>query len=137
MVSLLLLGPSVPMLFQGQECATASPFTYFADHEGELAEAVRNGRLEFLSQFPTLPMPETREVLPDPGNEAAFRACRDQLVRSPGVRGGQAAAHGSADAAPIRRRLVDARYARDAGGDIRADAERSCCCAIRRTRRSG
>ena len=41
MVSLLLLGPAVPMLFQGQECATTSPFTYFADHEGELAEAVR------------------------------------------------------------------------------------------------
>ena len=61
MVSLLLLGPQVPMLFQGQECATTSPFTYFADHEGDLAEAVRKGRLEFLSQFPHLTDAETRE----------------------------------------------------------------------------
>ena len=76
MVSLLLLGPSVPMLFQGQESATSSPFTYFADHEGELAEAVRKGRLEFLSQFPSLTDPETREVLPDPADEVSFRACR-------------------------------------------------------------
>jgi maltooligosyltrehalose trehalohydrolase len=76
MVSLLLLGPSVPLLFQGQECATRAPFTYFADHEGDLVEAVRKGRLEFLSQFPTLRDPETRSILPDPGDEAAFRACK-------------------------------------------------------------
>ena len=76
MVSLLLLGPNVPMLFQGQECATQSPFTYFADHEGELAEAVRKGRLEFLSQFPSLAGPEIRDLLPNPSDETAFRACR-------------------------------------------------------------
>jgi maltooligosyltrehalose trehalohydrolase len=35
LVSLLLLAPQVPMLFQGQDCATSSPFTYFADHEGD------------------------------------------------------------------------------------------------------
>jgi maltooligosyltrehalose trehalohydrolase len=76
MVSLLLLGPNVPMFFQGQECATTSPFTYFADHEGELAEAVRKGRLEFLSQIPSLTDAETHEVLPDPADERSFRACR-------------------------------------------------------------
>jgi maltooligosyltrehalose trehalohydrolase len=76
MTALLLLGPNVPMLFQGQECATSSPFTYFADHEGELADAVRKGRLEFLSQFPALNDPEIRNVLPDPTDESCFRACR-------------------------------------------------------------
>jgi len=84
MVSLLLLGPSVPMLFQGQECATTSPFTYFADQEGELAEAVRKGRLEFLSQFPSLCDPETREVLPNPADEVAFRACKINWCGHPG-----------------------------------------------------
>jgi maltooligosyltrehalose trehalohydrolase len=84
-VSLLLLGPQVPMLFQGQECATTSPFTYFADHDGELAEAVRKGRLEFLSQFPALADPETREVLPDPDDEVAFRRCRIDWCGHPGA----------------------------------------------------
>jgi maltooligosyltrehalose trehalohydrolase len=84
MVSLLLLGPQVPMLFQGQECATTSPFTYFADHDGDLAEAVRKGRHEFLSQFPALTDAETREKLPDPDDDAAFRACRLNWCGHPG-----------------------------------------------------
>jgi maltooligosyltrehalose trehalohydrolase len=84
MVSLLLLGPQVPMLFQGQEWATTSPFTYFADHEGELADAVRKGRLEFLSQFPPLNDPEARAALPDPGDEGAFKACRISWSGHPG-----------------------------------------------------
>lgn len=41
---LFLLGPSVPMLFQGEEWAASTPFPYFADHDGELAEAIRAGR---------------------------------------------------------------------------------------------
>ena len=84
LVSLLLLGPQIPMLFQGQECATTSPFTYFADHEGDLAEAVRKGRLEFLSQFPALTDHETRDVMADPDDEAAFRACRINWCGHPG-----------------------------------------------------
>ncbi|HKH69726.1 MAG TPA: alpha-amylase family glycosyl hydrolase [Vicinamibacterales bacterium] len=84
LVSLLLLGPQIPMLFQGQECATPSPFTYFADHESDLAEAVRKGRLEFLSQFPALTDPETRKILPVPDDEAAFRACRINWCGHPG-----------------------------------------------------
>jgi maltooligosyltrehalose trehalohydrolase len=84
MVSLLLLGPQIPMLFQGQECAAAVPFTYFADHEGDLAEAVRKGRLEFLSQFPSLTDRETHEVMADPDDEGAFRACRINWYGHPG-----------------------------------------------------
>jgi maltooligosyltrehalose trehalohydrolase len=75
-VSLLLLGPSLPMLFQGQESATGAPFTYFADHDEPLAEAVRAGRLEFLSQFPALLDPSVQRSLPDPADASAFRACR-------------------------------------------------------------
>ena len=83
MVSLLLLGPQVPMLFQGQECATTSPFTYFADHEGDLAEAVaRAARVPVA--VPDLTDAEAREVLPDPGDEAAFRACRINWSGHPG-----------------------------------------------------
>jgi len=84
MVSLLLLGPGVPMLFQGQECATSSPFTYFADHTGDLADAVRKGRLEFLSQFPQLTDPATHDVLPDPADEKSFRSCKIGWTMHPG-----------------------------------------------------
>ncbi len=52
--TLLLLGPSAPLLFQGQEEAVEEPFTYFADHQAPLADLVHQGRLEFLSQFPSL-----------------------------------------------------------------------------------
>ena len=39
------------MLFQGQEFAASSPFVFFADHNGDLAEKVRAGRAEFLHQW--------------------------------------------------------------------------------------
>ena len=74
--TLLLLGPAVPLLFQGQEEAVEQPFTFFADHEAPLSDLVRKGRLEFLSQFPSLASSEARERLPVPNDEAMFNACR-------------------------------------------------------------
>ena len=74
--TLLLLGPSTPLLFQGQEVAVEEPFTYFADHQAPLADLVRQGRLEFLSQFPSLASAEAKERLPVPGSETSFNACR-------------------------------------------------------------
>jgi maltooligosyltrehalose trehalohydrolase len=72
MTALLLLGPGTPMLFQGQEFAASSPFYFFADYQGELASPVRRGRVEFLSQFPSLALPETQARLPDPIDPATF-----------------------------------------------------------------
>ena len=54
LTALLLLQPQTPMLFMGQEFGARSPFLYFADHAPELAKAVREGRHEFLQQFPSL-----------------------------------------------------------------------------------
>jgi maltooligosyltrehalose trehalohydrolase len=43
--ALVLLGPFVPMLFQGEEWAASTPFLYFTDHgEPELARDVKEGR---------------------------------------------------------------------------------------------
>jgi maltooligosyltrehalose trehalohydrolase len=72
MTALVLLGPSTPMLFQGQEFAASTPFFYFADHEQPLADAVRNGRIEFLSQFPGVLDPAVRPLLPAPGDRRVF-----------------------------------------------------------------
>jgi maltooligosyltrehalose trehalohydrolase len=74
--TLLLLGPSIPLLFQGQEEAVEQPFTYFADHKPPLADLVRRGRLEFLAQFPSLKSPEIADRIPSPADERAFEACR-------------------------------------------------------------
>ncbi len=54
MTTLLLLGPGTPMLFQGQEFAASSPFSYFADHADELAGMVNSGRADSFRQFPSV-----------------------------------------------------------------------------------
>ena len=76
LTALLLLGPNTPMLFQGQEFGANEPFLYFADHDPELADAVRKGRGEFLSQFPSYASDEMQRVLADPGDPETFRRCK-------------------------------------------------------------
>jgi maltooligosyltrehalose trehalohydrolase len=80
MTALLLLSPGTPMLFQGQEFAASSPFLYFADFESELAAAVRKGRGEFLTQFPSLAAFERQAALDDPGNANTFERCKLDLT---------------------------------------------------------
>jgi malto-oligosyltrehalose trehalohydrolase len=42
--SILLLQPSPPLLFMGEEWGATEPFPFFCDFQGDLAEAVRQGR---------------------------------------------------------------------------------------------
>ena len=72
----LLLGPETPMLFQGQEFWSSKPFAYFADHRPELADSVREGRREFLTQFPSLADPAVQRILPSPGEWDTFARCK-------------------------------------------------------------
>ena len=74
--ALLLLAPQTPLLFQGQEFAASSPFLFFADHNPELARAVRKGRAEFLTQFPNMASEDAQRALDDPGDIATFERCR-------------------------------------------------------------
>ena len=74
--ALFLLSPQTPMLFQGQEFGASTPFTYFADHRGELAEKVKQGRLEFLHQFPSLASAPMQALLPDPTDPQVFASCK-------------------------------------------------------------
>jgi maltooligosyltrehalose trehalohydrolase len=73
--ALLLLGPGTPLIFQGQEFAASAPFLYFADHKPELAQAIRAGRAEFLSQFPTLAA-SVSGPMSDPADPATFERCK-------------------------------------------------------------
>jgi maltooligosyltrehalose trehalohydrolase len=76
LTTLFLLTPGTPMLFQGQEFGASSHFTYFADHNPELAKQVYRGRLEFVSQFPSLARPESRACVADPGRLETFEMCK-------------------------------------------------------------
>src|SRR6202048_4982708 len=73
MTAYFLLMPGIPLLFQGQEFGASTPFFYFADHETELARAVRDGRGTFLAQFPSLSSGEMQAQLTDPGDIDTFR----------------------------------------------------------------
>ena len=66
--ALVLLGPFTPMLFQGEEWASTSPFLYFADHEDpELARQVSEGRRREFVAFGWDPA-----AIPDPESRASF-----------------------------------------------------------------
>jgi maltooligosyltrehalose trehalohydrolase len=79
LTGLTLLGPATPMLFQGQEFASSSPWLYFADHREELRGPIREGRREFLTQFASLLDPEVAAALPSPVDEATFRRSKLDL----------------------------------------------------------
>jgi maltooligosyltrehalose trehalohydrolase len=68
----LLLAPAVPLLFMGEEFASTSPFLFFCDFEGELAQAVRDGRRREFAAFARFADPAARERIPDPGAVETF-----------------------------------------------------------------
>ena len=61
-LAVLLLQPSPPMLFMGEEWGAAEPFPFFCDFSGDLAQAVRDGRRrEFAGAYA-----EHGGAIPDP-----------------------------------------------------------------------
>lgn len=65
--AVVLLGPFIPLIFQGEEWASTSPFQYFADHEDpELARRVSEGRKHEFAAFgwdpASIPDPEKPET---------------------------------------------------------------------------
>lgn len=72
LTTLLLLLPQTPILFQGQEFGATTPFYYFLGITGEMAQAVKKGRLDFLAQFQSLRDPVALASLPDPADPQTF-----------------------------------------------------------------
>ena len=70
--ALLLLIPETPMLFQGQEWASSSPFQFFTDHNAELGKLVTEGRRREFGKFKAFNDPAIREKIPDPQAESTF-----------------------------------------------------------------
>ncbi len=81
MTALLLLSPSIPLLFMGEEWGAETPFLFFCDFEGPLADAVREGRRREFARFPAFADPAARDRIPDPAALATFEALEALLER--------------------------------------------------------
>ena len=69
-LAITLLAPMIPMLFMGEEWGSTAPFPFFCDFQGDLADAVRNGRRkEFAGAYA-----KYGDEIPDPLDEATFRS---------------------------------------------------------------
>jgi 1,4-alpha-glucan branching enzyme/maltooligosyltrehalose trehalohydrolase len=75
-LAVLLLAPSPPMLFMGEEFAAATPFQFFCDFQGELADAVTEGRRREFAGFGKFADPAARAAIPDPNDPATFVRCK-------------------------------------------------------------
>ena len=73
---LLLCAPATPLLFMGQEWAATTPFLYFTDHPEELGKLVTEGRRNEFRHFSAFSDAAARERIPDPQDQATFRASR-------------------------------------------------------------
>lgn len=93
----LMLSPAIPLLFQGEEALLSQPFPFFCDFEGDLAEAVRNGRRSEFADF----FDAHGESFPDPLSEATFISAK---LKAEDFRTPQARAE-----LDIFRRLADER----------------------------
>ncbi len=67
-VALLLLAPSIPLVFMGEEIGSRAPFHYFVDHRPELVRAIREGRQKEFEALIAL-----IEDLPEPSATETYR----------------------------------------------------------------
>ena len=86
--TLLLLAPSPPMLFMGEEWAATEPFLFFCDLGNDLGPRVAEGRLAGFARFAEFAALERRDEIPAPEDEATFRCCvlRWEALTRPGHR---------------------------------------------------
>jgi len=75
-MAILMLSPSPPMIFMGDEFAAATPFPFFCDFEKDLAAAVTAGRRNEFAQFAQFNDPAERERIPDPNVSETFQSSK-------------------------------------------------------------
>jgi maltooligosyltrehalose trehalohydrolase len=85
--ALLLLLPATPLIFQGQEYGSTRPFLYYADHQPELAAAVRQGRAAYLRMYASTAEEAVRRALADPGSADTFVASKLDPAERDSARG--------------------------------------------------
>ncbi|HJT96884.1 MAG TPA: DUF3459 domain-containing protein, partial [Rhodanobacteraceae bacterium] len=122
--ALLLLSPQIPLLFMGEEWGARTPFRFFADFSGSLADAVREGRRREFRAFAAFADEAARARIPDPNDEATFR---DSLPDFDPAR------QDDADAFARMRNLIAVRNAHVVprlGGAHALDANAIGACAV-------
>jgi maltooligosyltrehalose trehalohydrolase len=72
--AILLLAPSPPLLFMGEEFGAGTPFLFFCDFEKDLAAAVTAGRRNEFAHFSAFNDATVRERIPDPNAVETFEA---------------------------------------------------------------
>jgi malto-oligosyltrehalose trehalohydrolase len=75
-IALLLLAPSPPLLFMGEEFGAQTPFCFFCDFSAELAASVTAGRRKEFARFSQFSSPESRAAIPDPNSATTFLMSR-------------------------------------------------------------
>ncbi len=70
--AVMLMAPSPPLLFMGEEWGATEPFLFFCDFRDELADGVREGRRREFAKFPEFRDAHARERIPDPNAESTF-----------------------------------------------------------------
>jgi len=79
--ALVLTSPFVPMLFQGEEFGSSSPFLYFSQHDPELGKKVSEGRKNEFGAFGWDP-----DEVPDPQDKSSFERSKlrwDEVTQEP------------------------------------------------------
>jgi maltooligosyltrehalose trehalohydrolase len=114
-LAITLLAPMVPMLFMGEEWGWKAPFPFFCDFDGDLAEAVRQGRRkEFAGAYA-----KYDDEIPDPLDQSTFRsAVLDWEARNEAAGGRRLAL--VQELLAIRRREIIPRLAGAAFGEANA-----------------
>jgi malto-oligosyltrehalose trehalohydrolase len=72
----LLLAPSPPLLFMGEEFSAATPFLFFCDFGTDLASKVTEGRRSEFARFAQFSSPEAQAHIPDPNSDKTFFASK-------------------------------------------------------------
>ncbi|MDH3671098.1 MAG: malto-oligosyltrehalose trehalohydrolase [Gammaproteobacteria bacterium] len=71
-MAIILLAPSPPLLFMGEEWAARQAFLFFCNFGPELAPSVRDGRRREFAGFRQFRDPKSRERIPDPNSRGTF-----------------------------------------------------------------
>ncbi|MCQ0986758.1 malto-oligosyltrehalose trehalohydrolase [Jiella marina] len=74
--AILLLSPQIPLMFMGEEYGDTHPFCFFTDFDGELADAVREGRRSEFKKFAAFRDEDARKLIPDPNALSTFEASK-------------------------------------------------------------
>lgn len=69
LAAIILLSPQIPLLFMGEEWSASSPFLFFSDMGEDLADAIRQARLDEMNEIPAL----VGRTPPDPMADETFR----------------------------------------------------------------